>query len=401
MERRSWNFLGRRGPAGPFNLRTSKKRPIDTAATAPLDEVGLELADPKIAGEDPLDYVFEPLMVLDSDGNIVAANLAARTFIDPLEIKLGGEASVEQVLANVRVANGGGSPPWVPISGTTNFDTMVSSSEPLTDRPIFELRTKPRASAGKGKAGWIVRLVDVTPLITALREQRSARDQRDQLLNLLSHDMRTPLAAILTTLRHPDLGAMPENPRRIIEKAAHRALHMVDHNARMIRAQCSDYAFAALDLIHIVEEVLDDVWSLSKAAGVRLVLLPSNDELMVLADRGSLTDALTDLVKQLLNTSRAGCALQCELRATVLNGRPAVTLFIGEVYDKQAKRPRLPTPTGTASGFENMIGSSDDTNGVAFLKTVVARHSGIVVLERAQGAGRRVSITIPAAETDI
>ena len=398
MDRRSGKFVGDRVPFGKSILRICREALVNAAATAPRKAVDVEFRHAMPIGEDPLDYVSEPLMVLDRGGNIVAANLAARTLIASLEIDPNSANSVERVLAKVRVTNGGGKPPWIPTSETGGLEAVVASPEPLTGGPLFELSTTPRGSAKGGKAGWIVRLVNVTPLVAALREKRSVTDQRDQLLKLLSHDMRTPLAAILTTLRHPDLGAMPDNLRQIIEKAAYRALHMVDHNARLIRAQFSNYTFAALDFRHVVEEVIDGVWSLSKSSGVKLVLDLPDDELLILADRGSLTEALTDLCRQLLKTSHAGRTLRFEVSAASLRGSPAVKLCIRELHDKVAERLQSRASGGPPYPSRSKIDPHDDANGMVFLKTVVSRHSGTMTLNSQLGVHRTVSITIPSTE---
>ena len=131
----------------------------------------------------------------------------------------------------------------------TAFDAMVAAPRALDGggglrAEIDATERSPTANL----AGWVVRLMDITPLIAALRGQRAAEGHREKLLKLLSHDMRTPLAAILDhagaprprRLCHPNL-------KQIIEGAARRALQMVDSNARLIRAQSSDYIFTELN----------------------------------------------------------------------------------------------------------------------------------------------------------
>ena len=380
---KSWRLFGREAsPSRPD--RTSGEASVDASSAKGMD---LE----------PGDFA-EPTLVLDRDGGLVAASAEARALGGRLGVSLDERGGGERLLARVRLANGGGSPPWVPVAGTDGVDAIVSEPQPWSDDPVFELKSTRRHGADGRSAGWVVRLVDITPLIAAVRGRNEAIGHRDSLLKLLSHDMRSPLAAILATLAHPDLGEMPANLKQIIESAARRALHMVDSNVRLIRAQSSNYTFIELDFCHVMEEVVDACWSSSKAAGVKIVLQPPAAEQSILADRGSLTDALTDLIGKLLTGSVAGGRLVCSFEASTLQRQPAVTLTIKDANDGAIVRNRSRTVQGSAAFSQIETDAVDDEAGLDFFKTVIARHSGAIIRGSEPGIGRSISITIPIVD---
>jgi signal transduction histidine kinase len=358
----------------------------------------LATADPGASVHDEVAGFSEPVMVLDLGGAIVAANAAARALDGFPTTPLDGSTEVEPLLSEIRLTNGGGSPPWVPVPGHIGLDAFVSASEWSADQRIYELDSVPREDADGRTTGWIVRLSDQTPLIAALRGQAAASGHRDRLLKLMSHDLRSPLAAILATLSHPDLNTMPDTLRRVIETGARRTLHMIDSNVRSIRAETADYRFAPLDLSHIVEEVIDASWSQSKAAGVKLALEPPSEDFFVLADRGYLTEAITDLFRHLLNSGGAGRVLRCDFRPSTLGGIAAVTLSIRDGAEDALNRGRPDMSADRIAPARSAFDVAEDDSRIMFFNVVVKRHSGTATLEGEPGVDQIASITIPLTD---
>jgi hypothetical protein len=370
-------FFGRRTPVEGDDLLATADRRLSHGGLADLSE---------------------PLIGLDLSGKIVDANAAARALEGFPPTPLDGSAGIEQVLARLRLTNGGGSPAWVPVPGDGAFDALVSVPDLPADERIYRIESTMSEDSYGRTTGWIVRLGDVTGLIEALRAERAAAGHRDRLLKLMSHDLRSPLAAILATLRHPDLAIMPEDPRRVIETAALRTLHMIDSNVRSIRAECADYVFVPLDLSYIVEEVVDASWSAGKAAGVKLVLEPASEDISIMADRGYLTEAVTDLLKYLIDTGGPGRIILCAFHPSTLGDKAAVTFVAKDVVDEGWNRGRPITNNGGAAPSPGAAEATDIESRLVFSRTVMKRHSATATLEGEPGVGRTASITIPLIE---
>lgn len=336
-------------------------------------------------------------MTLDMNGALVDANSSARALATRVGAALVEGEGLDSLFAGIDLLDGGSPKSWAPDTKFAGLDAALAAPPSVPAREVFELRTEPRRGRDGLLKGWLVRLIDLTPLVVALRGRKVAVDQRDQLLKLLSHDMRAPMAAILSTLKHPGLADMPAELKQIIESSAYRALKMVDSNVRLIRAQSTDYAMEVLDFGHVVEEVVDASWSLSKEVDVKILLEPTNIDLSIIADRGSITDALTGLVSRFLNEGKGGGRLLCSFDVGSLRGSPAVTLTVRESGGGAEFKERFQTRSDRTVSPRGEEASIDYVPNGEFLMTVVARHGGVIVDQSTSDVGQSVSITIPTS----
>ena len=312
----------------------------------------------------------EPVLVIDSAGRLISANVAAVDLANRVGVVLDHDRGVEALLGKVRLANGGGAPSWIPLERNEWVDRLADLAATSAGEAIFELKASPTRDVDGHSIDVVVRLIDITALAEALRGRKAAEHHRDRFLKLLSHDMRSPLAAILATLKHPDLSSLPTAAREIIEGASGRALAMVDAVVRLTRAECADYRFVELDFCHVVEEAIDACWANAKSARVRIVLEPSDESFSILADRGYLTEALVELLLSLVEGSVAGGVLSCSLDAESLNGKAAVVLRIHGVEGGEAANSRL-------RALDEPLNVFEQDGRLELFKTVVSRHNGV------------------------
>ena len=194
---------------------------------------------------------------------------------------------------------------------------------------------------------------------------------------------------------------MPANLREIIDTAAHRALDLIDSTVRLIRAQSTDYRFDELNFCHVIEEVIDTSWSLSKACGVKIVFQPVEGEHSIAGDRGSLTEAVGDLFAEFIRTSARGRLMLCTLRGDTLRGRVAVTLDIRDVDGGGAAQGRRPASSREAAVDEKDGLETKEIGALDFFRTIIGRHSGVVAWENEPGIGRSVVVTLPGFEPEL
>ena len=343
---------------------------------------------------DVLETSTEPLMVVGADGAILCANAATRALEERLGLPTSPSAPLNALLDQIDVVTPGGARTG-PIAAGRELKDIVQSQDWDAARPIFEARVRPRRAPNGRPSGWIVQLVEVTGLVETLRELETAKRHREDILRLLSHDMRSPQAAILATIGHPDFATAPANLRQIIERAARRSLHMVDSVVRQVRAESAEFAFESTDLGHLLEEAIDAVWSAAKSANIKVLMSPSPDAFVVSANRGMLTRALTDVLNNGIKFGLPGGEITCRLSAATLHGKPGVACEVTGRVRQASEGELIQIFSRFAASEHSEVGSMGDSGGLALLKTVVKRHAGTVACENAAEGRRKVTIILP------
>ena len=333
----------------------------------------------------------DPVLVVDRAGRILTVNQAASDFADSLAISTAPGAPVEPVLSRIAAADGDTRPLWPPPEGVDMFGSSASA-RPLTGQGpsgrSYELRFTPTRSAEDEPTGWIVHMADITPLVSAMR-------QREEALQLLSHDMRSPLSAILASLEHPYFREAPPTLRRRIEGQAGRTLELADAFVRLARAESADYQFEPIDLSHVLSDAVDTIWSLAQAGEVTVEFDLADLEYVVLADRGLVTRALVNLLDNAVKYSPPGKSVVCRILPAALNGRPAVACEIADSAGGMAQSQLDRLFRRFATSRDALNGTAGVGLGLALVHTVVTRHNGIITCESADGEGTVFTITLP------
>jgi PAS domain-containing protein len=102
----------------------------------------------------------------------------------------------------------------------------------LADGRRFVVARAPVEHANGRQSGWIFRLVDITPI-------RDAQRSREEVLQLLSHDMRSPQASIITMVEGPQGASLPRDIATRIARHARRTMTLADDFVQLARAQAT------------------------------------------------------------------------------------------------------------------------------------------------------------------
>ena len=363
-----------------------------------LQEAKKRISDLRRFVSDILANFPEPIFVVDLDGHIQTANEAANNLAHRLGVSAASDAPVDAVLSRIIPFNNASEDGWPPIaelasrSGAATLDRSLTGRGP--DGRAFELRFTPTLSGEDEPTGWIVHLADITVLMLALDQREVAMRQREEALQLLSHDMRSPQASILATLQHPDFQAAPRKLLQLVDSQARRTLDLADAFVRLAQAESAEYTLEVIDFSHIAEEAIDAVWSLAQQGGVVLDLQVGG-EFVVMADRGALMRALVNLLDNAVKFSAAGASVKCVVRAAALDRRQAVAC---EIIDSaggmpQALASRIFNRFATSGQASN--GSSGIGLGLALVQAVATRHEGSIVCRTAPGVGSVFTLTLP------
>jgi signal transduction histidine kinase len=356
-----------------------------------LEETRKRISDLRRFVADILADFPDPVLVVDRAGHILTVNQAANDFAEALGVSTAPGEPVEPVLSKIAASEGDTRPLWPPPEAIDLFGSSASA-RPLTGQGpsgrSYELRFTPTRSADDEPTGWIVHLADITPLVSAMR-------QREEALQLLSHDMRSPLSAILASLEHPYFRDAPATLRRRIEGQASRTLELADAFVRLAKAESADYQFEPIDLAHVMSDAQDSVWPLAQTGKVTVDYALPDLEYVVLADRGLVTRALVNLLDNAVKYSPPGKCVICSVTPSLLNGRPAVACQIADSAGGMAQSQLDKLFRRFATSRDALNGTAGVGLGLALVHTVVTRHNGVITCESAEGEGTVFTITLP------
>jgi CHASE2 domain-containing sensor protein/two-component sensor histidine kinase len=379
----------------PLRRRTGLGGDVVLQQITLLEDAKRRIADLRRFVDDILANFPDPVFVVDCHGIIARTNAAAASFAGQIGVTVRPGEPIEPVLATIVTTELESPPVWPPEVPGPGFEGGADV-RPLTgegpEGRTYELRFTPTTGARDQPTGWIVHLADVTPLVAAMR-------QREEALQLLSHDMRSPQAAILAILNHPDFRETPAALRQRIEGQARRTLEMADAFVRLAQAESARYNFEQIDLTHVMRDAADAVWGLSQSAGVKVIFEPDDVEYVVLADRRLLTRALINLLDNAIKFSPRDKSVTCRLTPDQLEGAAAVACEIADSAGGMAQAQLADLFHRFATSRDDVTGSQGVGLGLALVHTVVTRHHGVIRCESARGEGTVFTLTLPLDET--
>jgi len=272
--------------------------------------------------------------------------------------------------------------------------------------------------AGAGFAGAVVTLVDVTERARAEQEraalltrERAARaeaeaavTQRDHLLSLAAHDLRTPLAALIGEVQLRQRRLRRGRPLSVEEQGAFLAtLHDLLQRQVAVVSEVTDAAYvqlgerlalrvASVDLGTLAGEVAD-MLAHAHGAGAAVIDVAAPTGVVIVGDRDRLARVLQNIIGNAVKYSPAGAPVQVRVRAegdgaVVVVRDAGVGIPAGEI-------DRVFTPFYRASTACGVAGTG---LGLAGAQGIIAQHGGTIALESAPGVGTTVTITLPGAE---
>ncbi|MNU40807.1 Alkaline phosphatase synthesis sensor protein PhoR [compost metagenome] len=248
---------------------------------------------------------------------------------------------------------------------------------------VLKVAAAPLTDAEGRPVGHIVRFADMTGF-------RVAERQREQALQLLSHDMRAPQVSILTLLDGKQDRTDPAFERRIGDYAR-QTLDLAEGYVQLARAESQPYRSLVLDLGQVLMDAADTLWPQASAKGMTIQTPDSEEEHLVQGDPALLRRLLTNLLDNALKYGPAGGVITCTLEGGEEDGRPTLIVRIsdqGPGLSEEAQR-RLFQPFG--HGDADARGSG---LGLAFVRTVARRHGGQVIYE-AGLVGATFVLTLP------
>jgi signal transduction histidine kinase len=286
------------------------------------------------------------------------------------------------------------------------------AGEPLPDPwPDFSLRKLAASLFGSDPqmAGTLVRTDDrtfwiegVPPaetenailIVEDVTERERARRSEREFVENAAHELRTPLAAIVSVVEVLDAGAkdIPESRDRFLK-------HIRVHSERLSRLATSLLVLARLQTgTEQPRLTAVPVLSLLEEVAVRLALFDGVEvQVRSAPDIGAVADP--DLLHRVVANVAENAAKHTRAGEIVLEARKSGTTTEIEIRD---------TGTGMSEderdrAFERFYRSSDHTMdgfglGLPIAREAVRALSGTIALESEPGVGTRVRVALPSAE---
>ncbi len=265
------------------------------------------------------------------------------------------------------------------LKGTTNDD---GSEMILPDGRVFLLN---RANFDQDEAqssGSILRLADITPLRQAARE-------REQMLEFLSHDMRSPQASIITLINRFKGKAVGDEAMKAIQGHARHTLKLADDFVQLARLSESELELEECDLVSITNEAIDRCYAEAQEKKVSLVRPADDDEHLIMADAWPLLRALTNLIDNAVKYSPPLTKVSCAVSRSP-DGRVSVSITDegeGVPAERQANIFKPYGPSNASKGLSAGL-------GLSFVKKTVDRLGGDIDY-RAGNPGSIFTLTFP------
>jgi signal transduction histidine kinase len=219
---------------------------------------------------------------------------------------------------------------------------------------------------------------------------------RDDMRNMIVHDLRTPLTAVIVGVEmlgsHGDLSASQRDMIKIAAGGGKTLLGMINDllDVEKMESGTSQLRYEPLSAAALIAGAVEQVGSLAEMEGTSLVMDLRGD-LRFAGDENKLSRTLVNLIANAIKFTRAGTV-------TISASPDGAESIRFAVRDTGSGIP----PDAFERIFEK-FGQLDAGNrvgtglGLAFCKLAVEAHGGRIQVESTPGAGSTFSFTVPVA----
>lgn len=285
--------------------------------------------------------------------------------------------------------------------------SVLVSGEPIIDRiesVVEEDGTLKWLSATKGpirnRDGSIAGLAEFTRDIT---EEKHREQLKDQFIATLSHELRTPVTAImgsLSLMASGKAGTVPETAARLLKIAStngERLVRLLNDILDLEKLNCGMMTFdlQPVDVRPMVEQEVGAIQSFAGPYGVRVRIEDDAEHATVRADPVRLAQAFSNLLSNAVKFSPRGA----EVLVTIKNRGESVRISVRD------HGPGVPAEFRDRL-FQRFVQARDGASalrtgsglGLSIVKQIVGKLHGSVSYEPAPDGGSVFALTLPRCE---
>jgi signal transduction histidine kinase len=233
------------------------------------------------------------------------------------------------------------------------------------------------------------------------RRLRDVERARDELMQMIVHDLKTPLAAILATLEllgDGDLGPLEAQQSTAVQDAMRKSDELLELIDDLLEVRRMEEATITLDLApvrlgELIHEVIGEAAARRDHSGATIGAEVSDDVPEIRGDRSLLKRVLTNLLQNALVHSRPNvqvvfrvCRAGSGAHVVVSDDGPGIGAELHELIFRKYGQGGAPRSARLrSSGL-----------GLTFCRLIVEAHGGRIWVESAPGAGAEFKFDLPA-----
>lgn len=341
---------------------------------------------------DSFDQLPDATLVTDMTGRVTMSNAAATALFASFMIPEIERLNVGPLLSRFRDGLHGSSLAFPIEPVQSGLSLQQGEKEAVTaDGRVFAIRSAAQVSGGGAQTGWILRFVDVS-------EAKAAQRQRETILQLLTHDLRSPQASILAVLETADPAQIDKQIASRIRNYAQRSLGLADGFVRLARAETLTYAFEEVNLADILMDAIDDLWTQITAKSIQVQSVGQDVQLLVSGERSLLTQVLVNIIGNAVKYSGEGTSITCVLSERQgKDGRLLASCAITDEGPGFAPEYRQVIFEHFQRGPIRGGGRKVDGLGLglSLVHTVITRHKGEIECDSEPGRGSTFTVLLP------
>ncbi|MBL8954997.1 MAG: response regulator [Myxococcaceae bacterium] len=256
-----------------------------------------------------------------------------------------------------------------------------------------------RDEAGASR-GAVASFVDITALKQAETALREATRRKDEFLAVLSHELRNPLAPIVTAAELMKLRGDVASPttRQVIMRQSQHLLRLIDDLLDISRVTSGKIALEKkpVDLSRVVANAVESTAPLFEQRQHRLTVDVADSGAIVLGDEVRLTQVVSNLLTNAARYTppggRVSVSVAREAQKLVLrvtdNGRGIDPSLLTQVFEMFAQGSQGPERSEGGLGL-----------GLALVQQLVTLHGGAVEAHsEGKGRGSTFTVRLPALD---
>jgi two-component system, OmpR family, phosphate regulon sensor histidine kinase PhoR len=339
-----------------------------------------------------LDALPDAALLLDAQGMLIAANVAAQDVFDPLHIgeHIGRTVRQPELVNAVKTVSASGE--------KSIFDLVLKSPAPRhLDCAVSRL-------TGFGN---VTNAPALLVILQDISEREALARMRMEFVANASHELRTPLAAVsgfIETLRGPakDDPAARERFLGIMSEQAQRMTRLIDDLLVLSRVEMKAHLapVTVADLNHGAAEAVRMSEPQAKKEGATLELALAETDIKFPGDHDELMQAAQNLLQNALKYGRPGARVV--VRTNRSRDRSGVTVARLSVTDDGPGIAPEHLPRLTERFYRVNTATSREKGGtglgLAIVKHIAARHRGRVEVQSTPGHGSTFSLVFPMSE---
>ena len=321
----------------------------------------------------------DPMLLLDSHGNIIRANANAQEILEASVIGLHISQAIRAPAVLEAITHG----------KAAQVDYEVRGARARH----FEVHIAPLAHALENGGVLLLVLKDLT------REQQIERMRSDFVANA-SHELRTPLASLSGFIDTLQGAARADEKARdsflnLMREQAERMKRLIDDLLSLSRIEMNAHLLpsAKVDLADVAGHVGDSLQSMAKAENIT-IKLDVTKPLVVTGDRDELVQVVLNLVENAIKYSNPNSHVR-------IVGKQEANRISLSVIDQGRGIAEEHIPRLTERFYRISVQESRSRGGtglgLAIVKHILMRHRGRLVVTSEVGQGSNFTVQLPVS----